>query len=111
MSNDRYHRPITIPFDVKHPPFSPPEGGRLLANRRYDIIDERLLEFIDSCDAYFVFNEYFVFTPGASIRIHVDEYSPTRSICKLNIFMGGTGTVKWFNPLPEFEDKDARLFV
>ncbi len=110
MSNSIYHHPISIPFDIKHPQLSPPEEGRLMANRRYDIVDKRLLSFIDSCDAYFVFNEYFVFTPGSTLRIHVDEPTLTRSICKLILFMGDGGLVNWYDPLPEFKNKEGRLF-
>lgn len=109
MSDNRYYRPISIPFDIKHPEFGEPVRGQGMANRRYDVIDNRLLEFIDSCDVYPVYNEYFIFAPGGSIKIHVDEPSLT-SVCKLDIFLGGTGTLKWFDPIPEFKDKGIRVF-
>ena len=109
MSNKIYHHPISIPFDIKHPEFGTPIRGQTMVNRRYDIIDERLLDFIDSCDAYIIYNEYFVFPPGGKIKIHVDESSST-SVCKLDIFLGSIGTLKWFNPIPETKSKGVRVF-
>jgi hypothetical protein len=109
LSDNIYYRPISIPFDIKHPEFGEPVRDRGTANRRYDIIDKRLLTFMDSCDVYPVYNEYFVFAPGASIRIHVDEPSLT-SVCKLDIFLSSAGTLKWFDPIPEVKNKGMRLF-
>jgi hypothetical protein len=109
LIDNRYYRPISIPFDIEHPKFADPIRNQFMTNRKYDVIDKRLLDFMDSCGVYPVYNEYFIFVPGADIKIHMDE--PTlKSVCKLDIFFGGTGTLKWFDPLPEFEDQRIRVF-
>lgn len=104
MSNNVYHRPINIPFEIDHPQLIPPQGRRL-SILKYDIVDDRVLSFIDSCDAYLVHSEYFVFPPGGSIIIHTDD-SSLMSMCKLNTFIG-TGLLRWFDPLPEFRNKEV----
>jgi hypothetical protein len=109
LSNDIYYRPLSIPFDIKHPEFGAPIRDQAMANRKYDVIDTRLLDFIDSCGVYPVYNEYFVFAPEGSMKIHVDEPTLT-SVGKLVIFLGSTGKLKWFDPIPEAKGKGIRVF-
>lgn len=102
MSNNFCSR-VSIPFEVKHPYLEPPSQGRLNTILNYQIVDERLLELIDSRDAYPIHTEYFIFPPGGKIVIHTDD-SSVSDLCKLNMFLG-TGLLRWFDPLPEFKNK------
>lgn len=103
MNENIFHQKLNLPFKINHSSLDLPAQRRAFSISKYEVIDQRIIDLIDCCGAYPVHTEYFALPPRGIVTVHVDDgllYNRT----KLNMFVG-TGLMRWFDPLPEFKNK------